>query len=104
MCARHGTANSELKACSNRRVDTGLQRAPNQLFRLPLPSAPQKETRPYEVFEKHSLFLLLLAVVGSPQAEIPTYHDQREADWVAPDFLFHTGEKLAELRLLIGDN
>ena len=46
------------------------------------------------------LFLLLLAtIVGWSQAEIPTYQDQIDGDWVARDFLFHTGEKLVELRL-----
>jgi hypothetical protein len=51
MCVRHGTANSGLKAIvSDPGVYNGLQ-GPNQLFRLHLPSALQKETQPYEVFE-----------------------------------------------------
>jgi Bacterial regulatory proteins, tetR family len=42
----------------DRECDPGVtpaSRAPNQLLRSPLPSALQKETRPYEVFEKDSL-------------------------------------------------
>src|SRR5579859_7788843 len=44
--------------------------------------------------------LLLLAAAAWPQPPAaPTYSDQTEGDWIARDFAFHTGDKLAELRL-----
>src|SRR5215472_15200403 len=47
----------------------------------------------------HLSLLVLATVVGWSQAQIPTDRDQIEADSIARDFLFHTSEKLAELRL-----
>ena len=44
-------------------------------------------------------WLLLVAVAGWSQPAAPTYPGQAEGDWVARDFAFHSGEKLAELRL-----
>ncbi|HEY1240102.1 MAG TPA: alpha/beta fold hydrolase [Bryobacteraceae bacterium] len=46
-------------------------------------------------------WFLLLALSGwaQPPAPVPGFPGQTEGDWVARDFAFHTGEKLAELRL-----
>src|SRR5581483_4921465 len=41
----------------------------------------------------------LAALAQPPQNRTPTYPNQKEADWVAHDFTFHTGEKMAELKL-----
>ena len=44
--------------------------------------------------------LLLMAAAAWPQQPAAfSYPDQTEGDWVARDFAFHTGDKLAELRL-----
>ena len=43
--------------------------------------------------------VLLLTVAAWPQTPALTYPNQTEGDWVARDFAFHTGDKLAELRL-----
>ncbi len=45
-----------------------------------------------------SLFVFL-AAAGWPQPAPPAYPGQREGDWTTRDFAFHSGEKLAELRL-----
>jgi homoserine O-acetyltransferase len=44
-------------------------------------------------------WLLLAAVGGWAQPAAPTYPNQVEGDWLARDFAFHSGERLAELRL-----
>ncbi len=47
-----------------------------------------------------SLFLLLASACWAQQPPAPlTFPNQTEADWVAHDFTFHSGEKLAELRM-----
>ena len=43
------------------------------------------------------LFLVALCLPAQPPD--PTYPNQVEGDWVAPNFRFHTGETLPELRL-----
>ena len=43
------------------------------------------------------LFLMALAVWAQPAT--PAYPDQVEGDWVARNFVFHTGESLPELRM-----
>jgi homoserine O-acetyltransferase len=43
------------------------------------------------------LFLAATAVLAQPAA--PPYPNQTEGDWVTRDFVFHSGERLSELRL-----
>src|SRR5581483_2482335 len=43
--------------------------------------------------------LLLVAAAGWSQTTVPTYPGQTEGNWVTREFPFHTGDKLAELRL-----
>ncbi len=43
--------------------------------------------------------LLLAAATVSSAAHAAGYPEQREADWIAPSFTFHTGETLKNLRL-----
>jgi homoserine O-acetyltransferase len=43
--------------------------------------------------------ILLVAAAGWAQPAAWTYPNQVEGDWVTRDFRFHTGDKLAELRL-----
>ena len=43
--------------------------------------------------------LLLAAAAWPQQPAAPSYSGQTEADWIAHDFAFHTGDRLAELRL-----
>jgi homoserine O-acetyltransferase len=43
--------------------------------------------------------VLFLAAAAWPQPPALTYPNQAEGDWTARDFAFHTGDKLAELRL-----
>jgi len=40
-----------------------------------------------------------MACWAQPQTQAPTYPNQKEGDYIAPDFTFHTGDKLPELRL-----
>src|SRR5215471_14805976 len=43
--------------------------------------------------------LLLVATAWPQQPAAFSYPDQTEGDWIARDFTFHTGDRLAELRL-----
>src|SRR5439155_22378775 len=43
--------------------------------------------------------LLLLSAFGWAQQDPSGYSQQFEGDWNVPDFTFHSGEKLAPLRL-----
>lgn len=43
--------------------------------------------------------LLMVAATLSSSAHAAGYPEQREADWIAPSFTFHTGETLKNLRL-----
>lgn len=45
------------------------------------------------------LAILAFAVCRAQPQAMPSYPQQAEGDWVAHDFVFHTGEKLADLRL-----
>src|SRR5271166_6038378 len=46
-----------------------------------------------------TLLLLFVSAACWGQPSTPSYPNQVESDFVAHDFTFHTGEKLAELRL-----
>lgn len=45
------------------------------------------------------LVILAFAVCRAQPPAAPSYPQETEGDWVAHDFVFHTGEKLADLRL-----
>ena len=45
------------------------------------------------------LLSVALACWAQPQTPAPTYPDQKEGDYIARDFTFHTGDRLPELRL-----
>src|SRR5215470_8376505 len=44
-------------------------------------------------------WLVLAAATASAQPVTPSYPNQAEGDWIAQDFVFHSGERLPELRL-----
>jgi homoserine O-acetyltransferase len=48
---------------------------------------------------KAGLLFGLLLTLGTPQARAASYPEPRQGEWVAPDFRFHTGQVLPELRL-----